>query len=161
MTSGEKHPTTITAPGDTEVRIERVFDAPREVLWDYHTDPELLCQWLGPHRLKMTVQEMDVRPGGSYRYTHEDTDGARYVFFGEYREVKRPEILECTFSFEGGGGGSIDRSEFHQLDGGERTRLLIVSTLDSKEGRDAMLESGMEKGVREGYEKLDELLAAR
>ena len=160
MTSGEKYPTTITTPGDTKVQIERVFDAPPDVLWDYYTDPELLSQWLGPHRLAMTVQEMDVRPGGSYRFTHHDTDGGEYVFFGEYREVTRPEVLEWTFNFEGAPGTSIDRNEFQGIDGG-RTRLLITSTLDSKESRDAMLESGMEVGVREGYEKLDELLASR
>lgn len=154
------HPTTVTTPGDTEVRIEREFDAPRELVYEAYTDPELMTEWLGPRRLKMTVQEMDVRTGGSYRYTHEDEEGA-YVFFGEFREVDPPHLLVQTFQWEGNDTPpSLDRVEFEQLDG-DRTRIVVTGTFDSKESRDAIIEAGMEKGVREGYEKLDELLARR
>lgn len=154
------HPTTITTPSDTEVRIERLFDAPRELVWEAYTDPELLCEWLGPRRLTMTVQEMDVRSGGSYRYTHRSEGGDSYVFFGEFREIDPPRLLVQTFSFEGAEGESLDRAEFEEV-GESQTRLVITSTLESREARDAMLQSGMEKGVKEGYEKLDELLARR
>jgi uncharacterized protein YndB with AHSA1/START domain len=155
-----RHPTTVTTPSDTEVRIEREFDAPRELVFEAYTDPELLAEWLGPRRLTMTVQEMDVRAGGSYRYTHEDEEGS-YVFFGEFREVDPPRLLVQTFQWEGNDApSSVDRVEFEELDG-NRTRIVVTGTFDSKESRDAMLEAGMEKGVREGYEKLDELLARR
>jgi len=153
------HPTTITTLSDTEVRIKRLFDAPRQLVWEAYTDPELLCEWLGPRRLTMTVQEMNVRSGGSYRYTHQDSDGA-YVFFGEFREVDPPRLLVQTFSFEGAEGESLDRVEFEEV-GADKTRLIVTGTFESIEARDAMLESGMEKGVNEGYEKLDELLVRR
>ncbi|HEY7950193.1 MAG TPA: SRPBCC family protein [Solirubrobacterales bacterium] len=155
-----RHPTTVTTPSETEVRIEREFDAPRELVFEAYTDPELLTEWLGPRRLTMTVQEMDVRTGGSYRYTHSDADGS-YVFFGEFREVDPPRLLVQTFQWEGNDApSSVDRVEFEELEG-DRTRIVVTGTFDSKESRDAMLEAGMEKGVREGYEKLDELLARR
>ena len=156
-----RHPTTITTPSDTEVRIERLFDAPRELVWEAYTDPELLCEWLGPRRLTMTVQEMDVRSGGRYRYTHQGEEGDPFVFFGEFREVDPPRLLVQTFDFEGNENGeSLDRVEFEEL-GDNQTRLVVTATFESVEARDTMLQSGMEKGVSEGYEKLDELLARR
>lgn len=156
----EKNPTTITTPSNTQIRIERIFDAPRELVWEAYTDAESLPEWLGPRRLTMTIDEMDVRPGGSYRFTHHDADGNEFRFFGEYREIVPQEVLEWTFNFEGMPGTAIDRSEFEDLDG-ERTKLVVTSTYESKEQRDRMLESGMETGVREGHERLDELLEKR
>lgn len=154
-----RRPATITALSETEVRIERVFDAPRELVWEAYTDPELLCEWLGPRRLTMTVQEMDVRSGGSYRYTHQSGEDGPFVFYGEFREVEPPRLLVQTFDFEGNDlGPSLDRVEFERV-GAEQTRLVISATFASVEARDSMLQSGMEKGVNEGYEKLDELLA--
>lgn len=158
-----RHPTTVTTLSDTEVRIERLFNAPRELLWEAYTDPGLLCEWLGPRRLTMTVQEMDVRTGGAYRYTHssEPSDDGPYVFYGEFREVDPPRLLVQTFNFEGNEDGeSLDRVEFEEVDS-DRTRLVVTASFDSVKARDAMLQSGMEKGVNEGYEKLDELLARR
>jgi len=152
------HPTTISTPSETEVRIERVFDAPRELVWEAYTDPELLCQWLGPDRLTMTVQEMDVRSGGSYRYTHQSEEDGPFVFFGEFREVDPPRLLIQTFNFAGNDGGeSVDRVEFEEISP-ERTRLIVTGSFESVEARDGMLRSGMEKGVNEGYEALDGLL---
>jgi uncharacterized protein YndB with AHSA1/START domain len=158
--AGTGNPTTIATEGDTEVRIERVFDAPRELVWEAHTEPALLSQWLGPRQMTMTIEAMDVAPGGTYRYTHMGDDGSGpFVFFGEFTDVDPPRLLVQTFQFEGNEREpSLDRHELEELDGG-RTRLVVTSTLPSPEARDAMLESGMEKGVREGYEKLDELLA--
>jgi uncharacterized protein YndB with AHSA1/START domain len=157
-----RNPTIVTTQGETEVRIERAFDAPRKLVWEAYTDPELLCEWLGPRRLKMTVQELDVRPGGTYRYTHQGeqpgSDGP-FVFFGEFREVDPPRLLVQTFQFEGNEyGESVDRLELEELRP-DRTQLVITATFPSTEARDAILAAGMERGVREGYEKLDELLA--
>ncbi|HEU4735540.1 MAG TPA: SRPBCC family protein [Solirubrobacterales bacterium] len=162
--SAEANPrnaTAITTLSDTEVRIERLFDAPREMVWEAYTDPELLCEWLGPRRLTMTVQEMDVRSGGSYRYTHQSDEDGPFVFYGEFREVDPPRLLVQTFDFESNDlGPSLDRVEFEPV-GADRTRLVVTATFASVEARDSMLRSGMEKGVNEGYELLDELLARR
>ena len=155
----QKHETMITTPSDTEIVIEREFDAPRELVWEAYTDPSLLPEWLGPRELTMTVDEFDFRPGGSYRFTHRDPDGNEFVFFGVTREVREPELIERTFAWEGmPGKESIDRAEFQELDGG-RTKLVVTSIFQSKEDRDGMLQSGMERGVRDSYERLDELFA--
>jgi uncharacterized protein YndB with AHSA1/START domain len=155
----ERHKTSITTPSDTEIRIERVFDAPRQLVWDAYHDPELLPEWLGPRELTTTVEEFDFRAGGSYRFLHTAPDGSEFVFFGDFREVVEPDYVVRTFGWEGmPGKQSVERAEFEELDGG-RTRIVVTSTFDSKEDRDGMLQSGMEQGVNEGFERLDELLA--
>lgn len=160
MNDASNNPTTVTTPSETEVRIEREFDAPRDLVYEAYTDPELMREWLGPRRLAMTVQEMDVRTGGSYRYTHEDENGV-YVFFGEFRKVEPPHLLVQTFQWEGNDQPpSVDRVEFGELEG-DRTRIVATGTFTSREARNAILDAGMERGVSDGYEKLDELLARR
>jgi uncharacterized protein YndB with AHSA1/START domain len=156
-----RNQTSITTPSDTEIRIERDFDAPRELVWDAYTDPDLLPEWLGPRELTLIVDEFDFRSGGSYRFTHRDAEGNEIVFFGEIREVEEPELIVRTFAWEGmPGKQSVERAEFEELDDG-RTRLVIVSRFDSKEDRDGMLESGMDRGVNDSFERLDELFARR
>jgi uncharacterized protein YndB with AHSA1/START domain len=153
----ERHKTSITTPSDTEIRIERTFDGPRQLVWDAYTDPELLPEWLGPRELTMTVDEFDLRPGGSYRFTHRDSEGNDFVFFGEIREVEEPNLIVRTFAWEGMPGRfSVERAEFEELDG-DRTRIVVTSSFDSKEDRDGMLQSGMERGVVDSYSRLDEL----
>ena len=153
----ERHKTSITTPSDTEIRIERTFDAPRQLVWEAYTDPELLPEWLGPRELTMTVDEFELRPGGSYRFTHRDSEGNEFVFFGELREVEEPNLIVRTFAWEGMPGKfSVERAEFEELDG-DRTRIVVTSSFDLKEDRDGMLESGMEHGVVESYTRLDEL----
>jgi uncharacterized protein YndB with AHSA1/START domain len=155
----ERHKTSITTPSDTEIRIERIFDAPRALVWEAYTDPELLPEWLGPRELAMTVDEFDLRSGGSYRFTHTDSEGNTFVFFGELREVEEPELLVRTFEWEGMPGKlSVERAEFEELDDG-RTRIVVTSSFDSKEDRDGMLQSGMDRGVTDSYARLDELFA--
>ncbi|MDQ4071696.1 MAG: SRPBCC family protein [Actinomycetota bacterium] len=158
MTNETTNTTSITTPSDTEIRMEREFDAPRQLVWEAYTDPELLGQWLGPHDHPVTVTHSDLRPGGSYRWTSPGYGDEELEFYGEYREVSPPEVLEATFEFGGAPGKvSVDRLVLEELEGG-RTRLVTTSTFDSKEDRDGMLQSGMEKGVVEGHEKLDALL---
>ena len=153
----ERHKTSITTPSDTEIRIERTFDAPRQLVWEAYTDSELLPEWLGPRELTMTVDEFDLRPGGSYRFTHRDSEGNEFVFFGELREVEEPNLMVRTFAWEGMPGKfSVERAEFEELDG-DRTRIVVTSSFDSKEDRDGMLQSGMERGVVDSYSRLDEL----
>jgi uncharacterized protein YndB with AHSA1/START domain len=136
--------------------ITREFDAPPERVFRAHTDPDLVVQWLGPRRLTMRVDKFDARTGGSYRYIHSDDDG-EYAFHGVFHEVRPVDRIVQTFTYEGVPDGvSLETMTFEDLGG--RTRLVAKSICDSIEDRDAMIASGMEYGVREAYEQLDELL---
>ena len=140
------------------IRITREFDAPIEKVFRAHVDPELVVQWLGPRDLAMTIDHFDCRTGGSYRYVHE-RDGERYGFHGSFHEVRPNELIVQTFTFEGQPDGvALERVTFEDLGGG-RTRIVGTSLVDSFDDRDAFLASGMETGVKQGYERLDELLA--
>jgi uncharacterized protein YndB with AHSA1/START domain len=153
------HETEIIADPDVPlVRIIREFDAPPEKVFRAHTDPEWLVQWLGPRNTAMTVDHFDCRTGGSYRYVH-TSDGEEYGFRGCFHEIRPAELIVQTFTFEGFPDGvALEKLVLEDLGDG-RTRLTATSLVDSFEGRDAFIASGMEVGVREGYERLDELLA--
>ena len=141
------------------VRITREFDAPPEKVFRAHTDPELVVQWLGPRRHEMRIDHFDCRTGGSYRYVH-SSDGNEFWFHGSFHEVRPRELIVQTFTYEGEPDGvALERMVFEDLGGG-RTRLTGTSLVDSFEARDAFVASGMEEGIREGYERLDELLEA-
>ena len=152
--------TIVTAePGKQELFITRDFDAPRELVFKAHTDPELYVQWVGPNDLTMTIEKWDCREGGSYRYTHE-RDGHKYAFFGVNHEIHAPERVIGTFEFDGlpeRGHVIMGKTNFEELPGG-RTRVVHQSVFFSVEDRDGMIQSGMERGVAEGYDKLDALL---
>ena len=153
------HQTEITADPDVPlVRISREFDAPPEKVFRAHTDPELVTQWLGPRSTEMRIDHYDCRTGGSYRYLH-FSDGNEFGFHGCFHEVRHSELIIQTFTFEGFPDDvALEKLTFTDLGDG-RTRLTATSLVDTFEGRDAFLASGMEDGVREGYERLDELLA--
>lgn len=164
MKGEEKHmsKTTITAePGKQEILIAREFDAPRELVFKAFTDPKLYVQWLGPRGLSMKLETFEPRSGGSWRYVHTDQDGNAFGFHGVYHEVTAPERMIQTFEFEGlpdKGHATLDTARFEAAPGG-RTKLTIQSVFQSVADRDGMLKSGMEKGLNEGFERLDELLA--
>lgn len=159
MTTTSTHETEIIAdPQVPLVRIIREFDAPPEKVFRAHTDPELVVQWLGPRDTEMTVDHWDCRSGGSYRYVHGRGD-EQYGFRGCFHEVRPSELIVQTFTFEGFPDGvALEKLVLEDLGNG-RTRLTATSLVDSFESRDAFVASGMEVGVREGYERLDELLA--
>ena len=152
------HQTEITADPDVPlVRITREFDAPPEKVFRAHTDPELVVQWLGPRRHEMRIDHYDCRTGGSYRYVHV-SEGNEFGFHGSFHEVRPSELIIQTFTFEGSPDDvALERLVLEDLGEG-RTRLTATSLVDSFEGRNAFLTSGMEDGVRESYERLDELL---
>jgi uncharacterized protein YndB with AHSA1/START domain len=154
------HETEIVSdPTVPMVRITREFDAPVEKVFRAHTDPDLLKQWLGPRDLTMTVDHFDCRTGGSYRYLHIRGD-EEYAFHGSFHEVRPNELIVQTFTFEGWPDSvALERLTLEDLGDG-RTRLTATSLVDSFEDRDAFIASGMETGVVQGYEKLDELLAS-
>ena len=140
------------------VRITRDFDAPPEKIFRAHTDPALIVQWMGPRRYEMRIDHYDCRTGGSYRYLHV-VDGDEHGFHGSFHEVRPPELIVQTFTYEGVPDGvALERMTFEDLGAG-RTRLTATSLVDSFEGRDAFVASGMESGVQEMYQRLDELLA--
>lgn len=152
--------TTITAePGKQELFIIREFDAPRDLVFKAHTDPELYIKWVGPREMTMTIEKWESRDGGSYKFTHE-RDGHKYAFFGVNHEILKPERIIGTFEFDGlpeRGHVILGTTKFEELPG-DRTRLVHQSVFQSVADRDGMIQSGMERGVNDGYEKLDQLL---
>ncbi len=147
----------IAEPGLPMISITREFDASPELLFRAYTDPELLTQWVGPRRLVMVVDHIDVRNGGTWRYIHRDTDGTEYGFHGVYHGTPSPKGIVQTSEFEGAPGHvSLESLNFEGRGG--RTVVRTRSVFQSVAARDAMVESGMEGGVNEGYERLDELL---
>jgi len=152
------HETEITADPEVPViRISREFNAPRHKVFRAHVDPELLVRWLGPRDLEMAIDYFDCRTGGAYRYVHRRGDD-EFGFHGSFHEVRPDELIVQTFTYEGVPDGvALERATFEAPEDG-RTRLTVTSLVGSFAERDAMLASGMEHGVREGYEKLDELL---
>jgi uncharacterized protein YndB with AHSA1/START domain len=149
----------ITTPAEREIRVERVFAAPRERVFAAHTDPELIPRWWGPRGTKTVVEEMDATTGGSWRYRAISPDGSEVVFRGFYREVTPPERIVQTFEWDGMPGHvSVEAATFEDLGDG-RTRIVSTSTFHTEEERDGMLGSGMEGGLNETYQRLDELLA--
>jgi uncharacterized protein YndB with AHSA1/START domain len=151
--------TQIDAPaGVPFIDITREFDAPRDLVFRAYTDPELLVQWLGPRKYKMTLESWDVRDGGKWRYIHSDDDGNEWAFHGVFHGEQSPDSMVQTFEFEGWPGHvSLESLIFEEKDG--KTILRNHSVYQTVEARDGMVESGMESGVNEGYERLEELLA--
>ncbi len=139
------------------IRITREFDAPPARVFRAHTDPDLVVQWLGPRGMEMRIDSYDCRTGGAYRYVHSDANG-EYAFHGSFHEVRPGERIVQTFTFEGVPDGvALEKLLFEDLGDG-RTRLTSTSLCDSFADRDAMLAGGMETGVVQGYERLDEVL---
>jgi uncharacterized protein YndB with AHSA1/START domain len=148
----------IAVPGIPQILITREFAASREFLFRAYTDPELLVQWLGPRRLTITVHQFDPRDGGSWRYTHQDVDGTEYGFHGVFHGTPSPDGIVQTFEYEGWPGHvSLETLTFEER--GDRTLMRQNAVYQSVEDRDAMIRSGMESGVNDSMERLDELIA--
>lgn len=153
------NPVTITAPeGLPFIDIEREFEAPVDAVRRAHAEPDLLKQWLGPHGYEMDIEHYDFRTGGGYRYVHRNPEGTEFAFNGVFHTV-RDDLAIQTFEFEGVPDVvCIESATFEDLGGG-RSRVRLHSSYPSLEARDGMVQSGMEGGVRDGYERLDALLA--
>jgi uncharacterized protein YndB with AHSA1/START domain len=147
----------ITTPTDREVRVERIFNAPRELVWRAFTDPKLVAQWWGRGN-KLVIERMDVERGGHWRYVEHAADGV-HGFEGRYREVTPPERVVQTFEWDGMPGYvAVTTATFEDLGDG-RTKVISTSLFHTVEERDGMLHSGMEHGLNESYAALDKLLA--
>ena len=138
--------TQVTTPNELEIRVERVFDAPRDHVFRVWTDPTLIPEWWGNGT---TVEEMDVREGGRYRFRTENG----MVVEGEYREVEPPERLVQTFQ------NHLQTLEFEDVDEG-RTKLTQTMRFDSTEQRDMTMQYGVEAGAEAGFERVDKVLQA-
>ena len=158
MTTSTSPTTTIEADEKVPViRITREFAATPAQLFEAHTDPELFARWIGPDSTTTRIEHWDARTGGSWRYVA-TAEGQDYGFHGCFHEVREDRIVQ-TFTFDGQPDGvALETLTFEDLGDG-RTRLTAQSLCDSFEGRDMWLASGMEVGVNEGYDALDELLA--
>ena len=150
----------VTTPSDREIAMTRVFDAPRRLVWDAHTKPELLKRWLGVHRgWTLAVCDIDLRVGGAYRYVWRGPDRADMGMGGVFREIVAPERMVATEKFDESWypGEAVDTTVL--VEQGGRTTLTLTVRYESREARDAVLKSPMEQGVAAGYDKLAELLA--
>ena len=151
--------TKITAtPGGREVLIEREFDAPRDKVWRAYTEPDLYIKWMGPHGLTGKIDAWEMKPGGKYGYTHTTPEGEAFSFVGYRHEVVPQERITETFEWLGMPGHiSLNSAKLEDIGNG-RTKVTALAVFQTPEDRDGMIESGMEKGVVEGQERLDELL---
>ena len=152
----------LTTPSDREIAMTRVFDAPRQLVFDAHTKPDLVRQWLlGPPGWSMPVCEMDVWVGGKYRYVwRHDREGTEMGMGGVYREIVAPERIVNTEKFDESWypGEAVDTLVLVEQRG--KTTLTLTVRYESWEARDAVLKSGMESGVAASYDRLAELLAS-
>lgn len=147
----------VTTPSDREIVTTRVFDAPRDLVFEAHTSCEHLSHWWGPRKYEVSSCEIDFRPGGAWRIVLRGPDGNEVTFFGEYLEIVRPERIVWTFGFEDmPGPPGPETYVFEEHDG--KTTLTSSAVFGSVEERDAALGSGMEAGAAETYDRLDEYL---
>ena len=160
MVSGTKlGVTTYTTPSDTELLIARVFDAPRKLVFDAWTSPKHVPQWLlGPEVWTMPVCEVDLRPGGSWRYIWRKGNGTEMEMTGKYREVAPPERVVWTESWGAEWPETVNTLVLSESAG--RTTAALTITYVSKEARDAALETGMKDGVEASFDRLDRMLHA-
>jgi uncharacterized protein YndB with AHSA1/START domain len=150
---------TVTQPSDREIALSRVFDAPRHLVFDALTRPELLQRWYGPRGWSLVVCEIDLRVGGAWRFVSRRPDGKQIGQRGVYREIHPPERLVNTESWEDWNPGEVLVTAV-LVEQGRQTTLTNTLLFPSREVRDALIESGMTRGAAETYDKLAECLAS-
>jgi uncharacterized protein YndB with AHSA1/START domain len=146
----------VTLPTDTQILITREFDAPRELVYEAYTTPELVKRWWSAKRGEMTVADIDLRVGGGWRYVMVTDDGFEVAFHGEYREIVPNERIVSTEVYEAmPDAAALDTLELSEVDG--RTTLTILVEHERKEHRDAHIESGMEDGLQDALDLLEQV----
>jgi uncharacterized protein YndB with AHSA1/START domain len=154
--------TTTIYSEDSELVFERTFDAPRETVWKALTDPQLIPRWWGKHGTTTTVVEMDVRPGGRWRYISSAPDRDDVTFYGEYLEVTPPTGYKWTFMFDVEGVGPMGGPETHILEEvGGKTKITSIGHMGSVEALEGALSTGMAEGAIETWDRLDALVTGR
>jgi uncharacterized protein YndB with AHSA1/START domain len=162
-------PLEVTLPSDREVRVTRTFNAPRALVWDAHTKPELIQKWmLGPPGWSMPVCEMEVRKGGKYRWRwRNESSGKEFGFFGTFHEVKAPSAIAHDQYYDPGDvGGAMPAGDPAEItlqlsEAGGVTTLVSTMRFASKEARDAAVGTGMTDGMEIGYARLDDMFARK
>lgn len=156
---GSSDTTTIYSEGG-DLTYERIFDAPRELVWRANTDADLIPRWWGPRGHTTRVVDLDLRPGGKWRWVSTDESGNEFAFYGEYLEVVEPERITWTFMFDVPGVGPQGGPETLTLEdlGDGRTKMRAVGHMGSEEAVEAALATGMTAGAIETWDRLDELL---
>jgi len=150
---------TVTVISDLEIQLTRVFNAPRELVFEAHSTCEHVRHWWGTRGHTMVTCEMDFRTGGRWRFVLRKANGNEYAFRGEFREIVAPERIVQTFEYEGDPGiVSVETLVFTEEQG--RTTLIATETVSSIQARDAMLQGGMEQGAAESYDRLETYLAS-
>jgi uncharacterized protein YndB with AHSA1/START domain len=149
--------TVVSTPSDREIVAERIFEAPRERVFAAYTDPKLIPEWWGPRGVTTSIDTMDVRPEGEWRFVCRDADGET-AFRGAYREISPPKRISESFEWEGMPGHVlVESADFEDLGG--RTKVTTTLLFHATDERDGMLSSGMESGMSESHDRLAELLA--
>lgn len=144
---------------DLAFTMSRIFDAPRELVWKVCTDPEMIPKWWGPRQYTTVVDVMDLKVGGKWRYVQTDAEGNEHAFNGVFTEITPPERLAYTFEYEPMAGHvSTDTITFEEQPDG-KTKLIARTTFNTIEDLEGMLQSGMEGGAVETWDRLEELLA--
>jgi uncharacterized protein YndB with AHSA1/START domain len=149
----------VTTPTDNEIVMTRVFDAPRHLVWDAFTQPELLKKWFGPRGWSLSVCDVDLRVGGGFRFVMRGPDGQEMGMRGVYRELSRPGRSVHVETFDDYPGESIVTAVFTEQNG--KTTLTATVEYPSREVRDIVISTGMEHGAAESYDKLAEFLASQ
>ena len=152
-------PEIIVNPGSLEIVTKMTFNAPRELIFKAYTDPDLIPQWYGPRFLTTEVDKLDARLGGQWRFLNRDPEGNVYAFHGVYHDVVAPERIVQTFEYEGMPGHVVLETAVFEDLGGGKTRVETQSIFQSIEDRDGMVASGMEVGINDGYDRMNELMA--
>lgn len=148
---------TVTTPSDLEIVMTRVFNAPRDLVFEAHTSCEHMRNWWGPRKYEIVDCDYDFREGGSWRIVHRGWEGEDYGFRGEFREIVPPERIVWTFEFAGMPGNvSVETLSLEESNG--RTTLTATSVYETVEARDAMLDTNMEEGAAETWDRLAEYL---
>lgn len=155
----EDHPVTLTMPSEREILISRVFDAPPERVFRAHVDPEALADWWGPREYANTIDRWEPRAGGAWRIVQKAPDGTVHPFRGVFQEIVPSKRLTWTFEYEPQAGHVLTQTVTFAAERGGKTKLTVRALFANREDRDSMVASGMEWGMRQGYEQLDELLA--
>jgi uncharacterized protein YndB with AHSA1/START domain len=153
---------TLTFPTDEQILVTREFDAPRHLVWKAWTTPELVKRWWHAKRGEAKLVEIDLRVGGRWRYVMVANDGTEVAFHGEYRQILPNERLVSTEVYEGlpegvseEQGGTLNTATFEEVDG--RTQLTLLIQTTSKESRDAIIATGMEDGLQDALDLLEEV----
>jgi uncharacterized protein YndB with AHSA1/START domain len=154
MTTGSPNTMRVTTPTEREIMITREIDAPRDLVYAALTSAEHIPHWWGRAKSTLSHCEIDARPGGRWRFVERDPDGNEFGFRGEFRELDPPARIVQTFEWEGLPGHiSVETMTLDDL--GSRTRITVRSLFDTVEDRDGMLQSGMETGAAESYDRLE------